>query len=256
MSLSRRSFVKTAGASSVAFLSGDLLVARGREAFVGGAPTSTAGAIKINSNENAYGPGPAALDAIRGLVGPMAGRYPENVPNLIGAIAKHFDLKPENIVVGTGSESLIDAAVETYTSPTRALVHALPTWENPGRTAQRIKSPVKAIPVDAKMRLDVPKMSAASRGAGLVFFCNPNNPTGTVHSKDTVTRFVEEVLAASPDTTILIDEAYYDFVVDPSYATAVPLAMKYPRVLSRGRSRRSTVWRGFGLATHRPPGHD
>ena len=45
-----------------------------------------------------------------------------------------------------------------------------------------------------------------------------------------VTKFVEEVLQSSPDTTILLDEAYYDFVVDPSYATAVPLAMKYPRV--------------------------
>src|SRR5207237_3780566 len=73
-------------------------------------------------------------------------------------------------------------------------------------------------------------MAAAAKGAGLVFLCNPNNPTGTVHSIANVTKFVEQVLASSPDTTILLDEAYYDFVVDPSYATAVPLAMKYPRV--------------------------
>jgi histidinol-phosphate aminotransferase len=188
-------------------------------------------AIKINANENPYGPGTAALEAARGVLGPGAGRYPSNVPGLTAAIAKSFSVRPENVIVGTGSGEVISAAVVAFTSPTRPLVQALPTWEDPGRVARRIKTPVKDVPVDSALRLDADAMSAAAKGAGLVFFCNPNNPTGTVHSKDNVTKFVEGVLAASPETTILVDEAYYDFVVDPSYATAVPLAMKYPRVI-------------------------
>jgi histidinol-phosphate aminotransferase len=134
-------------------------------------------------------------------------------------------------LIGTGSTEVIEAAVLAFTSASRHLVAPVPTWENPARKARAMKAAVKDIPVDGDLKLDVPAITAASAGAGLIFFCNPNNPTGTVHSRATVTKFVEDVLAASPKTTILLDEAYYDFVVDPSYGTGVPLAMKYPRVI-------------------------
>jgi histidinol-phosphate aminotransferase len=68
-------------------------------------------------------------------------------------------------------------------------------------------------------------MADRAKGAGLVFVCNPNNPTGTVHGAAAVTGFVERVLRDSPDTTILIDEAYHHYVEDPAYASAVPLAL-------------------------------
>jgi histidinol-phosphate aminotransferase len=89
---------------------------------------------------------------------------------------------------------------------------------------------VKEIPVDSAFKLDVEKMIAAASGAGMVFFNNPNNPTATVHGAKTVTDFVERVRKASPDTAILIDEAYHDYVTDPSYATAIPLALETPNV--------------------------
>ena len=254
MSLSRRSFFRTAGAAGVGLVSSDLIGARGREALAAmiespaidihlraerfggqvaqqGAPAGRAIKIKIGSNENAYGPGPAALDAARSMLAPVAGRYPANVPNLTMAIAKQFGVEPQNVLVGTGSGEVIEAAVLAFTSASRPLVSALPTWESPARTARRIKAAVKDIAVDRDLKLDLAATAAAAKGAGLVFFCNPNNPTGTVHSKTAVTKFVEDVLAASPSTTIILDEAYYDFVVDPSYATGVPLAMKYPRVI-------------------------
>jgi len=239
MSLSRRAFVQAVGLGGVGLLSSEVIAARGREAFAGldadaidavlqSAPKRDL--IKLNANENPYGPGQSALDAARGVLGPTSGRYPGNSAALAGAIASHFSVEPANVLVGTGSGEVIQAAVAAFTSPTRHLVVASPTWEDPGRTAQRLKHPVKIVPVDAALKMDLAGMAAAAKGAGLVFLCNPNNPTGTVHSIANVTKFVEEVLASSPDTTILLDEAYYDFVVDPSYATAVPLAMKYPRV--------------------------
>jgi histidinol-phosphate aminotransferase len=241
MSLSRRSFFRTAGAAGVGLISSDVIAARGREALAAmieshgvevaqpGAPASRL--IQISSNENAYGPGQAALDAARSKLGPVGGRYPGNVPDLTKAIARQFGVEPQNVLVGTGSGEVIEAAVVAFTSAGRPLVSALPTWENPARKARQIKAAVKDIAVGADLKLDVAATAAAAKGAGLVFFCNPNNPTGTVHSKAAVTKFVEDVLAASPSTTILLDEAYYDFVVDPSYATGVPLAMKYPRVI-------------------------
>jgi histidinol-phosphate aminotransferase len=161
----------------------------------------------------------------------MTGRYPANLPDLTTAIAKQFGVEPQNVLIGTGSGEVIEGAVKAFTSANRALVSAMPTWESPARTARLIKAAVKDIAVDRDLKIDLAATAAAAKGAGLVFFCNPNNPTGTVHSKAAVTKFVEDVLAASPNTTILLDEAYYDFVVDPSYATGVPLAMKYPRVI-------------------------
>ena len=241
MSLSRRNFVRTAALSGVGLFSTDYVAARGREALSGLDPAAAENAlqavdlkraaIKINANENPYGPGPAAIDAARRVLGPMDGRYPGNVGDLATAIAKSLQVEPANILLGTGSGEIIAGAVGAFTSPTRALVAAKPTWENPEAQATRMKTPVKNIAVDGDLRIDVAGMLAASKGSGLVFFCNPNNPTGTVHSKTVVSKFVEDVLAASPETTVLLDEAYYDFVVDPNYATGIPLAMKYPRVI-------------------------
>ena len=68
-------------------------------------------------------------------------------------------------------------------------------------------------------------MAAAARGAGMVYLCNPNNPTATIHPASAIESFIKDVHQSSPDTLILIDEAYHDYVTDPAHATMVPLAM-------------------------------
>jgi histidinol-phosphate aminotransferase len=74
-------------------------------------------------------------------------------------------------------------------------------------------------------------MIGASVGAGLVFVCNPNNPTGAVQGAAAITDTVARIRKASPDTVILIDEAYHEYVTDPSYATAIPLVAEHPNVI-------------------------
>jgi histidinol-phosphate aminotransferase len=74
-------------------------------------------------------------------------------------------------------------------------------------------------------------MADAAGSAGLVFLCNPNNPTGTVHPVDVVLAAVHRMLLASPDVYVLVDEAYHEYVENPSYASLLPLAMKEPRVV-------------------------
>ena len=191
--------------------------------------------IRISSNENPLGPGKAALDAILGKF-PEAGRYPFNSSPadaaLVTSLADKFKVKPENIVLGAGSQEILKSAMRAFVSPTKSFVTALPTFENCTGYAKRYNLPITEVKVDSEMRLDVDGMIAAASkgGCGLVFFNNPNNPTATVHGAKTVTDMVERIHKASPETVILIDEAYHDYVTDPSYESAVPLALSTPNV--------------------------
>jgi histidinol-phosphate aminotransferase len=189
--------------------------------------------IRISSNENPLGPGRKVLDAITGKF-PEAGRYPFNSTpgegKLVETLAAAQKVKPEHIVVGAGSQEILKSAIRAFTSPYRPLVTAAPTFENCTNLARRMGHPVHEIKVDSQLRLDLEGMLSVVRGAGLVFLNNPNNPTATVHGLKTVTDFVERVRRISPDTVILIDEAYHEYVTDPEYQTAIPLAMATPNV--------------------------
>ena len=189
--------------------------------------------IRISSNENPAGPGQHVLDAIVGKF-PEAGRYPFNsTPSdtkLVETIASVYKTKPENVVVGAGSQEILKTAMLAFTTPYRHLVTAAPTFENCTNIARRLNIPLREIKVDSQFRLDLEGMLTVARGAGLIFVNNPNNPTATVIGAKAITDFVERVHRISPDTVILIDEAYHDYVTDADYATAVPLALSTPNV--------------------------
>jgi len=243
MPLSRRGFLSIVGAGRGRPASGAILAARGLEAYLAEAGAGrTVGTfvppddheIRLSSNENPLGPGQVALDAIVNQFS-EAGRYPVNgTPSdgdLVATIAAKYGVKPANLVLGAGSQEILKNAVLAYTSADRRLVTAAPTFENCTSTVKWLGHPLREIPVDAALRLDVGPMITAASGAGLVYFCNPNNPTATVHGAKTVADFVEQVRRTAPDTAILIDEAYHDYVTDPSYESAIPLALETPNVV-------------------------
>ena len=249
MSLSRRLFLNRVGALESSLFSPALIAARGREAAVAdGDPPTAPGPtdIKIDSNENPLGPGPAAMEAlVRAFKD--AGRYPTNarpsMADLRDTVARRVSVRPENVALGSGSWELLCAAVRLFTSSSRQLVTASPSFEQPEKMAEQLGVGVKRIPVDGSGRLDLEKMAQAARYAGLVFFCNPNNPTSTVHPARAVADFVARVKRESPETAILIDEAYHDYVTDPGYATALPLALEYPNVFIT-----RTLSKAYGMA--------
>ena len=74
-------------------------------------------------------------------------------------------------------------------------------------------------------------MGAAARGSGLVYLCNPNNPTATVHTQADVKAFLDQVNRLSPDTTVIVDEAYFEYVDAVGYGTMIPMAVQNPRVI-------------------------
>lgn len=237
MSLTRRRLFQRLVTLDANQLNPEVVSDRGREARVEFAEQATpAGArpVRLSSNENPLGPGQHVLDAIVGKF-PEAGRYPFNATQhegtLPAAIAAKFPgAKAENVVMGAGSGEILTNAIRAFTSAAKPLATPWPSFENPNVTARKIGTPVRQVKLNDKLQIDVEKTIEASKGAGLVFFCNPNNPTATVHGKATVADFVKRVRAASPDTIILIDEAYHDYVTDPTYTSAVDIALSTPNV--------------------------
>ena len=253
MFFTRRSFVKAASISGVGALTAPLIAARGSEALRDGifepysaglvgstryasderaaARLVSPDAIRLDSNENPNGPGQVALDAIRAMFG-EASRYPD-VPgdDLKQTIARHQKVAPENVLIGCGSGEILRMAVYAFTSPQRALVTGLPSFEDPVKHAEMTHAPVRAVPVDSELRLDMGRMLDETTGAGLVFLCNPNNPTATVHGAATVKDFVAQTNKRAPDCVVMVDEAYHEYVDEPSYASAIPLALENPKVI-------------------------
>jgi histidinol-phosphate aminotransferase len=232
--VSRRRFVHALGAGSLGALLAPGAAARGLEARRGGereaAPPGAL--VRLDSNENPNGPGRAALDA---MAAALAGshRYADDaVDALRTAVARAHGVERANVWVGAGSTDLLRAAVYAWTSPARPLVTAAPSFETPVAEAARTGAPVRAVPVHGDdLRLDLAAMAAAARDAGLVYVCNPNNPTATVHGRDAVADFVGRLRREAPGCVALVDEAYHEYVDDPRYASAVPLALEDPRVV-------------------------
>lgn len=237
MSLSRRSFVKTLGLGAAGTLGGSWISARGREAWVWGAEPMDAGSeeIIISSNENPIGPGKAVVEAIERAIGPtgaVPGRYPSaaRIP-LREAIAAKFKVKPENVLPGCGSTQILTTVTQLYTSKEKPLVGSLPTYEECFGYAKSIGSPAKTIPLNSRYKMDLDTTLTAVKGAGLLFYCSPNNPVATLIAPGDAKDFLPRVLKRSPETRILVDEAYIDYVTEQGHESFIPMAIQEPRVI-------------------------
>ena len=234
--LTRRRFVQTVGigAAGAAWIS-----SRGREnavwdLFEPRLQAVEPGMICLSSNENPVGPGQKVLDAVKAAFGPTGatpGRYSGASGPLVEAIAKKFNIKTENIALGCGSTQILRTATHVFTAPGKPLVGTIPTYEECAGYADLMGNPVRPVPLDAEFKMDLGRMADAARGAGLIFYCTPNNPTATYVGARATRDFLARVNRISPDTTILVDEAYYDYVTDPDHDTHIPLAVEDPRII-------------------------
>lgn len=237
MSFSRRSFVRALGLGGTAALTAPSWIgARGLESLGGTADFAAlerelqGSAIRLMSNENPNGPVPAAIRAMQASFHESAW-YPASTEGRVRqALSRANGIPEQQILLGSGSGEILKIAVQAFCSPTKHLVTAVPTFETCTGTARALGYPVRELPLDAQLRIDLDAMLREVKGAGLVFLCNPNNPTGHVHGKDAVERFLRAALAADPEVVILVDEAYHEFVDDPSYASALPLVATQPRI--------------------------
>ncbi|HEX7086483.1 MAG TPA: aminotransferase class I/II-fold pyridoxal phosphate-dependent enzyme [Vicinamibacterales bacterium] len=225
--MERRSFIRLVGLNGLA-VAATACAARGSRPAPASAPSTP---IRLSSNENAHGPGERALAAVREALG-SANRYAFGAAGeLRHAVADANGVPADHVLPGCGSSQVLEAIVAASTGPDRALVTAVPTFELATGQARALGAPVIEVPVDSSLRLDLEGMAARAAGAGLIYVCNPNNPTGTLHDAAAIARFVDEVGRRAPDATVLVDEAYHEYVERPGHESAVAIARDNPRVI-------------------------
>jgi histidinol-phosphate aminotransferase len=132
-------------------------------------------------------------------------------------------------VLGCGSGEILRMADMAFLAPDRSLVVAEPTFEAVLGYARVPRATATKVPLTADFRHDLPRMAAAcDERTGLVYVCNPNNPTATIVTRDELLAFLKRVPTTA---TVLVDEAYFHFVDDMSYASATEFLANHPNVV-------------------------
>jgi histidinol-phosphate aminotransferase len=177
-----------------------------------------AGSIKLASNENPLGPSPMALAAIKNSTNDL-NRYPDGGGYYVrNALSEKLSVKPEDIILGNGSNELLDIVARTYMRPGEEAIMATPSFVVYAMAVQSLGG--KAIQVPLKNYThDLPSMyGAITDKTKIVFIANPNNPTGTINRKDEFDVFMEGL----PEGILTVmDEAYYEYVSDFHYADSM-----------------------------------
>lgn len=184
------------------------------------------GYAKLSNNENPYGPPESVMKAMTDAF-KYANRYGSPDGGIVDAIASHHGVKPEHVLIGEGSSELLDISDAAFTREGRKVVGADPTYATIFQYAAGTKSEGILIPLRADYTQDIPAMiravKANYRDVGLVYLCNPNNPTGVIVPKADVKQLLDGV---PDDVPVLIDEAYHHFVEDPNYETSTKYVLE------------------------------
>lgn len=224
--LGRRRF---AGALSAAFGGAFLAPHAARAASTGAAQAAGTATARLNSNENPYGPSPRALEAMTRALA-VAARYPDVVEDeLTAALARMHGVTTGQVILGCGSGEILRMADLASLAAGKTVVVAEPTFEAVLLYARITRAESVKVPLDAHRRHDLDAMArACDARTGLVYVCNPNNPTGTIVSAAALAAFVERVPRTA---TVLVDEAYHHFVESAEYGSACALLARHDNLV-------------------------
>jgi len=180
--------------------------------------------IKLASNENPLGPSPKALRAvINSLHDPNTSnsinRYPDGSGYYLKkALSDRLSLGDDELILGNGSNELIDIAVRTFLRPGDEAVMAHPSFVVYPMSVQALGGKPVQIPLRKYTHNLEAMADAITQKTKMIFIANPNNPTGTINKRNEFDRFLEKI---PEGILIVVDEAYYEYVTDPDYADSI-----------------------------------
>jgi histidinol-phosphate aminotransferase len=233
-SLNRRTWIKSSAimAGGLAFFSGTIsklaampvvkkiapLAKRvtDQAAILNGGPVLKA---RLLANENPFGPSPAAKKAIQEALD-LSYQYPMfSMGTLYNKIATYEGISENNILMESGSSPLLLAAALLYSKGGKSIITGDPSYEDLPSHAQQFDGKWVKVPLTVDYKLDLDAMEAKiDANTGLIYICNPNNPTATILDTAKLKAFCERV---SKKVTVFIDEAYIDYLPDPQASTMI-----------------------------------
>jgi len=186
-------------------------------------------ALRLNANENPYGPSQKVRDAISNSFD-EACRYPFRVMrDFVNAIAEKEGVSPENVTITGGSTEGLHATGLVYGLDRGEIIAADPTFQALLRYSENFGAYVNRVPLDDNLAHDLEAMSKRiTNKTRLIFICNPNNPTGTLLPSDQLKNFIT---STNDKAVIFSDEAYYDFITEPNYPSMVELVKQGRNVI-------------------------
>ncbi len=190
--------------------------------------------VKLASNENALGPTPGAVDAIRGALDGLH-RYPDGgAKALVGRLAQKLGVAPSRVFMGNGGDDVLSVLSRTFLNDGDEVVIPQPTFSPYAHVSRVMGARVVFSPLrDMKIDLD-DVFSKVSGRTKIVFLCSPNNPTGGILTGDELVSFLEKL---PKGLLVLLDEAYGDFTDDPAYPDSASLIDRFPLVVLRSFSK-------------------
>ncbi len=207
--------------------------------------------IKLASNENPYGPSPKAKEAMVKTISNVQ-LYPDGrAYELKEALAKFYNLKMNQIVVGNGSDEIIKLLSEAFLETGDNIVQAEPTFSEYEFGALLMGAEVKKVPLKDYTHDLEGLWQAIDKKTKLVYICNPNNPTGTIIDEKTLLEFLDKL----PEGVIaVLDEAYAEYVTSEAYPDSIKLIDRYPVLILRTFSKiyaLAGLRVGYGLGTEK-----
>src|SRR3954449_2689919 len=225
--LSRRDFARLLGAgAAAAVVRPTLSFAKPTQSVA--MPSVKGDIVRLSANENPYGPCPNAFQAITDSFG-LACRYPDEHNNmLIDQLARLNGVNHDQILLGDGSGEILKLCAETFTGTQKGkLVAADPTFEAILNNASANGAEVVKVPLTSSFHHDLPKMRDSAK-AGLIYVCNPNNPTASITPKNELGDFI---VTTPPQTMILVDEAYFHYADSPDYESVIPFVKDHSNLI-------------------------
>lgn len=229
MTISRRALFRQLGAGTAAAI-GLPSIGRAADVDLSFAADAHRGPIRLDRNENPFGPSPRVLTAIREAAARSSGRYPDAARgSLRTALATLHGVYVDQVVLGAGSDEVLSMALSAFAAG-RTVVTATPTYDRVLARARVVAASTVLVPVRFGGSYDLDAMaSRVDASTGLVYICNPNSPTGSVIKRHELEAFIRRL----PDTTqIVIDEAYHHYVGDSSdYVSLLDVPMNDRRII-------------------------
>jgi len=184
--------------------------------------------IKLASNENPYGCSPKVKEAITSQLDNLA-IYPDGAAlQLRWELADFLGVKPEQLIFGNGSDENLMLIARAFLEPGTNTVMATPSFSQYRTNAIIEGAELIEVPLKDGVH-DLEAMAAAiNEKTRVVWICNPNNPSGTIVTSAQLETFLKKV---PPHVLVVMDEAYYEYVVAPEYPQTLPMLDKYPNMI-------------------------